>query len=308
MGTTYAVKVISGRFTDTDHLEQLINDKLNEINMSMSTFIPESEISRFNRSLQPEKSFTPSEELLEVMRMSRKIHELSGGAWDGTLDPLVNLWGFGRDDRTDKVPSADEIAKRLELVDFGKVIITPDGKLRKNDVRVSVDLASIAKGYGVDQLAALLTAKGFENFLVEVGGEVYAAGHRVDGKSWKIGINAPRKMAGLNELYKVVGLGNAGFATSGDYRNFFEQDRKSYSHILDPRTGYPVTNGVVSASVMAKSCAFADGLATALMVLGPEEGIRLVEKLENVEALILVRMQDGKLKEYFSSSFSQYVL
>lgn len=309
MGTTYAIRVMSGRFTTTDHLDALIQSRLQEINASMSTYIEDSEISRFNGpATAPEMPFTPSVDFLTVMRMAMELHVMSEGAWDGSLDPLVTLWGFGRDGRREEVPSESEIKKRLEFVDFGRVTITEDGKFIKNDERLSIDLASIAKGYGVDAIATLLKENGFENFLVEVGGELYTSGQRGKNTPWRVGINTPTSSSGFGEVYKILAVPNKGLATSGDYRNYFEVEGRTYSHILDPRTGYPVTNGVVSASVIADSCAMADGLATALMVMGPESGIELVERLPGVEALIIVRTGEGEFTEYPSSAFAEYEL
>ena len=307
MGTTYTIRVMSSRFTDTDQLSGLIRARLQEINTSMSTYIKDSEISRFNAlTAEPGASFTPSDDFLQVMRMAMELYTLSGGAWDGSLDPLVTLWGFGRDGRREEVPSEDEIRERLKRVDFGRVTITGDGKLIKSDARVSIDLASIAKGYGVDAVAVLLRENGFENFLVEVGGEIYTSGQRNRNTPWRVGINTPTSSSGLGEVYKVLAVPNKGLATSGDYRNYFEAGGHTYSHILDPRTGYPVANGVVSASVIADTCAMADGLATALMVMGPESGIALVERLAGVEALIIVRSQEGEFVEYPSSGFTEF--
>jgi thiamine biosynthesis lipoprotein len=155
----------------------------------------------------------------------------------------------------------------------------------------------------VDAIARLLAHQGYSDYLVEVGGEIFAAGHRLDGKPWRVGINRPDREAGFSEVYKVVDLSDKGFATSGDYRNYFEAGGRTYSHILDPRTGYPITNGVVSASVMADTCTLADGLATALMVMGPDSGLALVETLPQVEALIIVRREEGRLEEHASRGF-----
>jgi FAD:protein FMN transferase len=188
-------------------------------------------------------------------------------------------------------------------VGFDGITITPQGRLVKGDGRLTLDLASIAKGYGVDALARLLAEQGFRDYLVEVGGEVFAAGRRPDGKPWRVGINRPDRAAGYSEVYKVVALSDKAFATSGDYRNYFEAGGRTYSHILDPRTGYPIDNGVVSASVMADTCTQADGLATALMVMGPAAGLDLVERLPHVEALIIVRQADGSLEEHGSKGF-----
>jgi thiamine biosynthesis lipoprotein len=307
MGTTYSIKVMTGRFERTSHLQGLVKKRLQEINASMSTYILGSEISRFN-GITDEVPFTPSADFLEVMKVAMDIHNWSEGAWDGSLDPLVTLWGFGRDGQKSEPPSKQEIEASLSRVDFSRVSISSDGKLIKHDPHLTIDLASIAKGYGVDAIAALLKEEGYRDFLVEVGGEIFASGKKDKNTPWRLGVNTPSSTAGFGQVYKVLSVEGKGLATSGDYRNFFISEGRMYSHILDPRTGYPVTNGVVSASVIAETCTLADGLATALMVMGPELGLKLVEKLPNVEALIMVRNQDGNIEEYPSSTFADYEL
>lgn len=305
MGTTYNIKVMTSWLSRTGHLFGLVDARLKEINASMSTFIDESEICRFN-DFTPNKPFTPSADFLEVVRMAMDIHKLSGGAWDGSLNPLVTLWGFGREWQKEEIPSQEEIVAGLSLVDFSRISISSDGKLVKNDSRLTIDLSSIAKGYGVDAIAALLKDQGYEDFLIEIGGEIFASGKRAKNRPWRVGINTPSSSASIGQVYKVLSVEGRGVATSGDYRNFFVSEGRTYSHILDPRTGYPVTNGVVSVSVVAETCAFADGLATALMVMGPDSGMELVEQLTNVEALIIVRSEDGELKEIDSSAFKEF--
>jgi thiamine biosynthesis lipoprotein len=175
--------------------------------------------------------------------------------------------------------------------------------LVKNLAAVTLDLNSIAKGYAVDQVSALIASAGHKNYLVEIGGEVYAAGVRPDGKYWRVGINRPQKDAAFNEVYKIVSIDNQAFATSGDYRNFFEIDGVRYSHVIDPRSGHPVSNGVVSVSIIADNCTLADGLATAIMVMGVENGISLINRLDNVEGLIVVEESDGSLNDFYSTAF-----
>ncbi len=307
MGTTYSVKVMTGRWSRTGNLAELVEARLGEINASMSTFIEDSEISRFN-GITTTEQFTPSADFLEVMTIAMNIYELSRGAWDGSLDPLVTLWGFGRDGQKEQLPSEEEIEAGMSLVDFSKISISSDGKFIKNISGLTIDLASIAKGYGVDAIAALLKDQGYENFLIEIGGEIFASGKRDKNKPWRVGINTPSSSAGFGQVYKILTVEGRGLATSGDYRNFFVVEGRTYSHILDPRTGYPVTNGVVSVSVVAKTCTFADGLATALMVMGYESGMELVEQLENVEALFIIRREDGEFDEYPSSAFKKFEL
>ncbi|MBU4463101.1 MAG: FAD:protein FMN transferase, partial [Proteobacteria bacterium] len=196
-----------------------------------------------------------------------------------------------------------EIDRLLPEICFEHIEILENRYLVKRKVPISVDLASIAKGYAVDQIAELIKTSGIQNFIVEIGGEVYASGFREDGKPWKVGINRPNKDTPFDQAHKVVVLHDRALATSGDYRNFFEIYGKSYSHIFNPKTGYPVSKSVAGASVLADRCAFADGLATALMVMGVEKGLRLVNTIDGVECLMVVREKDGSLTDRCSQGF-----
>jgi FAD:protein FMN transferase len=303
MGTTYHIKVVKGIFTHTANLQKKIDARLDQINKSMSTFIKDSEISRFNSDHNAGKKFMISDDFYNVLTVAKKIYEETGGAWDGTVKPLVDLWGFGNGKIRDTLPEKSQIQELLPGVGFNNIEISPDHYLIKKKASTSLDLASIAKGYGVDQVAALIRDNGIDNFLVEIGGEVFASGYRKDGKKWKIGINRPRENAPLDQVYKVVDIHDKGFATSGDYRNFFEVHHKRFSHIIDPRNGYPVDNGVVSVSILADTCTYADGLATAVMVLGYKKGIDLVNQLENTECFIVTRNKNGTLIDHYSKGF-----
>jgi thiamine biosynthesis lipoprotein len=304
MGTTYSVKIVGGYFQDTGGLQEKIDLRLKAINQSMSTYITDSEISKFNGLKKADTRFEISDDFLQVMQVAAKINRLSDGAWDGTVDSLVNLWGFGRKDGSGAIPDNQKVYKLLKNVGFDFIKILDDRYLLKSNPSVTLDLGSIAKGFGVDQIAGLIRAKGFNDFLVEIGGEVYAAGLRKDGRPWRVGVNRPQKDAPVNQVYKVVPLTDKAMATSGDYRSFYEINGKRYSHVIDPRTGRPVANGVVSASVIADNCTFADGLATAIMVMGHAKGIALVNRLDGVECLIVVRQADNTLQDYYSTGFA----
>ena len=300
MGTTYTVKVVTGRFGSVAGLQEKIDRRLEEINRSMSPYLAGSEISRFNRFQQTGAEFPVSADFLRVMKVAARIYALSDGAWDGTVNPLVDLWGFGRAGRPGQVPPAEKIAAALAEVGFNKIDIRDSGALVKREASVTLDLSSIAKGFGVDQAADVVRSDGFADFLVEIGGEVVAAGLRPDGRPWRVGINRPKPEAREDEIYKVVALRDRAFATSGDYRQFFVHDGRRYSHIIDPRTGSPVANRVVSVSILAGDCTLADGLATAVMVMGAERGLALIDRLEGVEGLIVVERPDGSLQEHAS--------
>jgi len=302
MGTFYHIKVITGYFTNFDDLQNKIDARLEEVNQSMSTYRSDSEISRFNK-MPAGATMQVSADFYRVLQVAAKVYQWSGGAWDGTVKPLVNLWGFGNARPMQKAPAPEAITDALARTGFGHIRMGPQGQIAKDDSRLTLDLASIAKGYGVEAIAALIRAAGYRDFLVEIGGEVVASGVRQDGKPWVVGINRPTPDAAANAVYRAFALSDGALATSGDYRNFFELDGVRYSHVIDPRTGYPVSNRVASVSVVAPNCTLADGLATALMVMGIQEGLSLVNRLENVECLIIEYAPDGQLRDHASTGF-----
>ena len=303
MGTTYHVKIVTDYFQSVSGLKEKIEKRLGDINAAMSTYQKDSEISRFNEFNQTGRKFKISADFYQVMKTAQAIHRLSGGAWDGTVNPLVDLWGFGRKGLKNKIPTENEISALLVDIGFENIEIQEPGFLTKKSASVTLDLSSIAKGYGVDQIADTVRKEGFQNFLVEIGGEVFASGATKDGNVWRIGINRPQTDAAFDDVYKVVNLHNRAFATSGDYRNFFVFEGVRYSHIIDPRTGYPISNGVVSVTIIADTCTFADGLATAIMVMNPAKGLDLINRLDAVEGLIIVERADGRLDDFYSRGF-----
>ena len=303
MGTTYHITVVTDSFQGVAGLKEKIDFRLKEINHSMSTYQKDSEISRFNRFSVAGQKFKISSDFFQVMEAGQTIYRLSDGAWDATVNPLLELWGFGPGLPLNRVPPQNEIAALLPEVGFSNIEILPPDFLVKKRPAVTIDLSSIAKGYGVDQVADLIRGNGFDNYLVEIGGEIVATGDRKDGLPWRVGINRPQPDSAFDEVYRVVALHNQAFATSGDYRNFFEAGGVRYSHVIDPRTGYPVSNGVASVSIIADTCTLADGLATAVMVMGPEKGLDLVNRLDGVEAFIVVEEKGGGLINYSSKGF-----
>jgi thiamine biosynthesis lipoprotein len=302
MGTTYHVTLVGVTAARSAALQTRIDRRLEQVNDSMSTYRPQSELSRFNRKGRAGEPFPVSADMLAVMATSARVFDLSGGAWDGTVMPLVDLWGFGPAGAVDEPPSDEAVRTALGHVGFGRIEVR-SGALVKKDPAVTLDLASIAKGYGVDAVAALLRGEGVADFIVEIGGEIYAHGVRRDGRPWRVGINRPRPDSAPDDVFGVALLRDQAFATSGDYRNYFTSGGVRYSHVLDPRTGRPVTNGVVSVSVLAPDCTLADGLATAVMVMGAEAGVALLEKVEGVEGLVVVEAKDGRLVEHGTAGF-----
>lgn len=301
MGTTYHIKVVTQNNDDKKLLSTLIEEKLKDVNQSMSVYVPDSEISLFNNAKKG-KAIQISFEFYSVMVTSQKLYRITGGAWDGTVKPLVDLWGFGTKKEITTPPSSDVIRALLENTGFDQITIQ-NQTLQKHNSAITLDLGSIAKGFGVDAIGQLLKDQGYINFLVEIGGEVLASGEKTPGKPWIVGINKPDKWDNSNVAYLSFPLRDKALATSGDYKSFSMIEGEAYSHIINPATGYPVDNGVVSASVISDNCTFADGLATALMVMGQEKGIKLVNSLENTECLIVVRDKEGALKDYRSKNF-----
>lgn len=288
MGTTY--KVVINKSLSRNKLKVLqmgVDSILKKINYHFSTYIDSSEISKFNRSTD---KFSPSSEFSELLLLSKEIYTLTRGRYDPTVHPLVQLWGFGNISSTYKPPADEKINNILKNIGLNKIEIKED-LLKKINSSIELDFSAIAKGYGVDKVSQLLLEKGFFNFMVEIGGEVFCAG-KINNKPWQIGIQNPGDKNNLEEIIKVLELSDVALATSGNYRNNFVFKGKLYSHTINPKTGYPVDHNVVSVSVIAKECATADAFATGLMVLGLDSGINLVEKLDNIEAIFITKVEN----------------
>jgi len=305
MGTDYHITVVTGPFYRPAVLAERIAARLAQINRSMSTYMAQSEISRFNALAKASAKMRISDDFWNVLQVAHRVYGLTGGAWDGTVYPLVRLWGFGSSKPIAHIPRPEQIQRVLRHIGFRHIRLLANNRIEKSDPALKLDLASIAKGYGVDQIALLLRQERFQNFLVEIGGEVFAAGLRRDGQTWKVGINRPQASAAFNAVYQAISLHDMALATSGDYRNFFELAGKRYSHVIDPHSGRPVTNHVVSVSVVAPDCTLADGLATGIMVMGTQSGLRLVNRLDGVECLIVEKDPHGQLTRHASRGFEQ---
>ncbi len=302
MGTTYTIRYQPEvGCALRPEMQRFIDDELQRVNQQMSTYLKDSEISRFNDSRSTDW-FLVSIETAKVVELSLEISSVSNGAFDVTVGPLVNLWGFGKDKARHTVPSDAEIAAASPLVGYKNLAVKFDPPaLKKTHPELQVDLSAIAKGHGVDRVADLFRKHDISNYFIEIGGEVLASGHRLDGKPWQVGIEAP--LENKQKIQTVIGLSGAAMATSGDYRNFFEVDGQRYSHTLDPSTGRPVTHQLASASVVAENCALADAIATCMMVLGPEEAMQLAETKS--WAVLLVQRNNGLFTSTCSTEFSK---
>ncbi len=303
MGTGYTAR-ISGRVSQRDlkALSEEINRALVEVNRQMSTWDPDSEISRFNHSRGVDP-FPCSAAFASVTRQALELSERTGGAFDPTLQPLLNLWGFGSEAETEAVPTDAALAAAKRITGWEK-LSAGESWIKKEEPELSLALGAIAKGHGVDALAAIMKRTGHENWFVEIGGEVAVQGLNPDGDPWRIGIQHPSSNPFDNRVRGVVHLTNGAVATSGDYRNFIEEDGVVYSHILDPRSGKAVKSSTASVTVIAPTCALADGAATALFVMGPVEGVQWVNERPDLEAMFLIRGdEDDEFMEVFSSGF-----
>ena len=302
MGTTYNVKYLPQKDAPSrEHFQSEIDRLLEEVNDQMSTYRKDSELSRFNQS-RTSDSFTVSSQTATVVEEAIRLNKLTMGALDVTVGPLVNLWGFGPEARPEVVPSDIELAERKAMTGIEHLKVEGNS-LQKDLPNLYVDLSTIAKGWGVDVVADYIQSQGIKNYMVEVGGEIRLKGHNRDGNPWRIAIEKPD--VNQRAVQEIIEPGNMAVATSGDYRNYFEREGIRYSHIIDPRTGRPIHNKVVSVTVLDKSCMTADGLATGLMVLGEEKGMQVAEK-QNIPVLMIVKTDDG-FKEFTSSAYTAYV-
>lgn len=306
MGTAYHVKVVAPRLSDTeqDELARIITDELENVNSKMSTYQDDSELSRFNRS-PATAAFALSRETLDVFAESARISEFTGGAFDITVGPLVDVWGFGPSN-PERIPTEDELMVLRASVGWRNVVVDPAaGAIHKTHADTRCDLSAIAKGYAVDRVSEALTKLGRRNHMVEVGGEVRTAGRNAAGEPWRIAVEKP--VAGSAATERIVPLSDRAMATSGDYRNFIERDGTRYSHTIDPRTGRPVMHRLASVSVLHKSCMTADALATALMVMGEEEALTFASDHE-LAVLLLIRGDDGEFTEAATPAFADLSL
>ncbi len=299
MGTTYSIVALDRTATlEEDEIKAAIERTLSEVNAKMSNWDPNSEISRFN-AIENTEPVEISPELAKVMEAADEVHEASLGQFDVTLGPLIELWGFGARTPESPVPSDESIKAALDSVGQSKgLTLTRDpATLSKGRSDISVYLAAIAKGYGVDEVAATIRGFGIEDFMVEIGGDLYASGSNPDGQPWRIGIERPD--ATDRAVEEVVTLSGLGMATSGDYRNYFEEDGVRYSHIIDAVTGRPVTHKTASVTVLAESAMLADAWATALLALGEQRGME-VSKRHDLAVFFIVR-DDSSAETGFSS-------
>jgi len=301
MGTTYNIKIIvENDLIDAPTLKQEIDAALVNLNQEMSTYISDSELSKFNQ-LRTSETVTLSKGLTRVMKEAIRLGELSDGSLDVTVGPLVNLWGFGPDYNVDNLPS-DELIQQTKAMVGIKHIRLNGNQLSKNIDDLYIDLSTIAKGYGVDLVAELIERKGIHNYLVEIGGELRLKGFKDTGELWHVAIEKP--ISNERSVQQIIVPKNNAVATSGDYRNYFEFEGQRFSHIMNPQTGRPINHKLVSVTVIHPSSMTADGLSTAMMVMGEERALKFAQ--DNKLAAYFISKAGNGFIEQSTLEFSQY--
>jgi len=302
MGTTYNIKVVATKEQLIElKLQQQIDAALVQVNQEMSTYINNSELSLFNSSSSTEP-VEISSGFARVLKESIRLGKLSEGKLDVTVGPLVNLWGFGPEQRPDKIPNEELLAATKKRVGLQNLVLKGN-LLSKKIPDLYVDLSTTAKGYGVDIVAELIESNGFTNYLVEIGGEMRLRGFKRTGELWAIAIEKP--ITNERSVQQVIIPKDNAVATSGDYRIYFEADGQRFSHIIDPESGKPIKHNLVSVTVIHPSSMTADGLSTTLMVMGIEQGMAFAVK-NNLAALFIAKTENG-FDEQFTVKFKQYL-
>ncbi len=294
-GTTYHFT-----YKNKKDLEPLIKEQLKTFNNSLNNYNPNSIISRINSN---DTSVIVDDFFIECFNRAHKISTITNGAFDITVAPIVNAWGFGFNEST--TADSSKIDSLMQYVGFHKIKLNGN-KIIKNTDGIMLDASAIAKGFGVDIVAELFESKGIENYMVEIGGEVRAKGLNPTGKLWRIGIDKPIDDAAAiqRELQAIVSLNNKSLATSGNYRQFYKKNGIKYSHTINPKTGYPARNSLLSASVLANNCITADAFATAFMVMGIDNSIKLSQKLNYIEVyFIYADTNSSDFRIYSSKGF-----
>jgi thiamine biosynthesis lipoprotein len=295
MGTVYNVKYLDEQ---DRNFKSSIDSLLEVFNQSLNHYLPESEISRFNRN---DTLFYELPYFYPVLEASREVVNVTDGAFDPTVAPLVNAWGFGPEGG--ELPDSIAVDSLLDLVGFDKIVFNTQ-YVTKTQPDIQLNFSAIAKGYGVDVVADYLSEQGVEHMMVEIGGEIVCRGVNSRGEVWKIGIDDP---VSNGNMTAAIAINNRAIATSGDYRNYYIRDGKKYSHTLNPRTGYPVEHSVLSVSIIADDCMTADAYATAFMVLGLEKSLQVLEAQPSLDALIIYD-DNGEIQTYQTAGVEENLL
>lgn len=291
-GTSYNIT-----YQSNDNLKPEIEKALAEVDASLSPFNEKSVITHVNKN----EAVTLDDHFITVFRLSSEIYKDTEGAFDITVAPLVNAWGFGF--KNGITPDRHAIDSLMQFVGFDKVKLQ-DGKIIKTDDRLMLDCSAIAKGYGVDAVARLLKSKGIDNYMVEIGGEIVASGENPKGAPWRIGVSKPDddSVSVSNEIQGIINISNRAMATSGNYRNFYYKGGKKYAHTIDPKTGCPVQHSILSATVVSDECAKADAYATAFMVMGLDKAKAVLARHKDMMAYFIYSDDKGNNKVWYSPS------
>lgn len=305
-GTSYHVTITEapGRL-NADRARAAMREVIDTIDRRMSTWRDDSELSRFNAGPANEwVSVSPA--LARLVRRALRIGRETDGAFDVTIGPVLRIWGFGADaDRPERLPTREELDAARENTGIGLVDLRLEPPaLRKKRAGTRLDLAGLAQGYTVDRMAERLDELGAKRYLVELGGELFARGRKSEDGTWRIGVEKPQ--AGIRAIERVVELDDAGMTTSGDYRDFFEIDGRRFSHTIDPRTGRPVAHDLRAVTVVAESAMRADAMATTLLVMGPETGLRYADA-HDIAALFVTGGTEAGYTESNSQAFKPYL-
>ena len=295
-GTTYHIT-----YAGTNDLDKEIRAELQRVDDALSMFNKQSVLSKFNRN---EKYDVSNARFNDVVRLSLQLSRETDGAFDITVAPLVNEWGFGFKHR-ERI-NASKIDSLRAFVGYDKLFYEGD-RLNKRDSRVTIDCGAVAKGYGVDCVARLLSSKGCTNYMVEIGGEVVVKGKNAKGKKWAIGINKPvdDSTKNVSEVQNILHVSDCGIATSGNYRNFYYVDGRKVSHTIDPKTGQPVQHSLLSATVLTPSCAKSDALATSFMVMGLDRAKVFLAKHKDVQAYFIFADGQGKYNVWMTEGMQK---
>lgn len=298
-GTTYHIK-----YAATHDLSKDIESTLNEVDAALSMFNDTSTLARFNRG----EEYAHNPLFDEVIGLGLKVSQETDGAFDMTVAPLVNAWGFGFKNKENISPEQIDSIRQF----VGYKLLVFDSKtqpsLSRKHPQTTIDCGAIAKGFGVQQVAKMLSKKGCTDYMVEIGGEVIVKGNNPKGEYWTLGISKPVDDSTNvnNELQETIRLTNCGIATSGNYRNFYYKDGKKYAHTINPATGYPVDHSLLSATVVHANCTLADAYATSFMVMGLERARQFVESHQGIEAYLIYTDADNKLKTWQSKGFNKF--
>jgi thiamine biosynthesis lipoprotein len=303
MGTTYSIRY-AGPPEQRSRDQAGVDSVLQAVNQSLSTYIPTSTISRINTATETGVPLPIDIHFLRVFLASRAVYRDTEGAFNPAVGPLVEAWGFGPQERQQMTPEQVDSLRRL--VDFSSFELAPDSlHLVKRLAGARLDFSAIAKGYGVDEVGRYLASIGIAAYFVEIGGEVLTKGLHPSGRPWRVGIDRPDDQAAERRLQNVALLSDAGMATSGNYRNFYVLDGRKYAHTIDPATGYPAENDLLSATVVAADCMTADAYATAAMVMGSVRALPFFNARPHLEAFFVTSGPDGAYLETMTPAFGK---